>query len=392
MAVTLMQNGQRVGISSNSHKAINNLLEAIEVSAKERDFTFVGLKKASDGDPEQAFDGSFITTVTDNAAVGPAAQLIAGTAWLFARREQERAVDTLFVDEAGQISLANLVAIGTAARNIVLVGDQQQLGQPIQGMHPEGTGVSVLEHLLEGTATVRPELGIFLDVSYRMHPSLCQWVSQTFYEGLLRAHPSLSKQALLLAPDAPAPLASHGLRFLPVKHADRSQSCPEEADVVKTLWHALMGQNWTDRHGERRTIGPDDVLVVAPYNVQVNLLRRRLPERARVGTVDKFQGQEAAVVLVSMTTSSGEDLLRNIGFLFSHNRLNVAVSRAKCLTVLLASPLLLETACGKVEDLVLVNALCSAAAWDKTGGCGDGVVFEPSWRKADAAWTLPTRM
>lgn len=264
--------------------------------------------------------------------------------------------------------------MGTAARNIVLVGDQQQLGQPIQGAHPDGTGVSALEHLLQGMATVPPDRGIFLDTSFRMHPSLCDWVSEAVYDGRLRAHPSAASQALLLAPEAPAPLGPHGLRFLAVEHAGRTQSCPEEAEEVARLWRALMGQRWADRHGKERVLGPEDVLVVAPYNVQVNLIRRLLPADARLGTVDKFQGQEAPVVLVSMTTSSGEDLPRDIAFLFSRNRLNVAVSRAKCLAVLLASPRLLEVACGKVEELALVNTLCSVYAWRGTGA------RKPSWR------------
>ena len=379
-AVALLRQGKRIGVSSHSHKAINNLLEGIEAAAKEAGFSFEGVKKASAGNTEQAFDGEFITTITSNDDVGEDAQLIAGTAWLFAREEQELALDVLFVDEAGQVSLANLVAMGTAARNIVLVGDQQQLGQPIQGAHPDGTGVSALEHLLQGMATVPPDRGIFLDTSFRMHPSLCDWVSEAVYEGRLRAHPSAAGQALLLAPGAPAPLDPHGLRFLTVQHAGRTQSCPEEAQEVARLWHALMGQRWTDRHGEELVVGPEDVLVVAPYNVQVNLIRRLLPEGARVGTVDKFQGQEAPVVLVSMTTSSGEDLPRDIAFLFSRNRLNVAVSRAKCLAVLLASPRLLEVECGKVQDLALVNTLCSAYAWQAAAGA------EPSWRMAGANW------
>ena len=377
-AVALMRQGKRIGVASHSHKAINNLLEGIEAAAKEVGFSFEGVKKATAGNTEQAFEGEFITTVTSNDEVGEDSQLISGTAWLFAREEQELALDVLFVDEAGQVSLANLVAMGTAAHNIVLVGDQQQLGQPIQGTHPEGTGVSALEHLLQGAATVPPDRGIFLDTSYRMHPSLCGWVSEALYDGRLRAHPSASRQALLLTQDAPVPLVPHGLRFLPVVHTGRTQSCPEEADAVARVWRSLMEQRWTDREGRECVIGPEDVLVVAPYNVQVNLIRRLLPEGARVGTVDKFQGQEAPVVLVSMTTSSGEDLPRDIAFLFSRNRLNVAVSRAKCLAVLFASPRLMEIECGKVEELALVNTLCSAFFWQDVTGA------QPSWRTADA--------
>jgi uncharacterized protein len=258
------------------------------------------------------------------------------------------------------VSLGNLVAMGTAARNIVLVGDQMQLGNPIQGVHPGECGTSALDYLLQGASTVPPERGVFLDVSYRMHPDLCVWVSQAIYDGRLRAHPSTATQALVLAAGAHPSLAARGLRFVSVDHAGCSQRSPDEAGTIREIWLSLMGQRWRDRHGVERAMTPDDVLVVAPYNVQVNHLRETLPDGARVGTVDKFQGQEAAVSIVSMTTSSGDDLPRDIEFLFSRNRLNVAVSRAQCLTLIVASPRLLEVTCGSVGDMRLVNTLCLA--------------------------------
>lgn len=361
IAVALMQAGRRVAVSSLSHKAINNLLSGIEAAAKEQGFRFRGVKKVSADQPEQAFEGDFIDNVADNGQVTDDYQLVAGTAWLFGRAEQEQRFDTLFVDEAGQVSLANLVVMGLCARNVVLVGDHQQLGQPIQGAHPDDVGVSVLEHLLQGQATVPDDRGIFLGTSYRMHPSICSWISNAFYDGRLEAHADNARQKLVLSADAPVPLAPTGLVFHGVPHVGRGQSCPEEVEEICRLWHALMGQGWVDRHGEEQVIGPEDVLVVAPYNVQVNRLRQRLPDGARVGTVDKFQGQEAAVVLVSMTTSSGDDLPRDIAFLFSPNRLNVAISRARCLAVVLANPRLLEVECHRFTDLRAVNVLCGVA-------------------------------
>ena len=361
IAVAMMKQGKRIGVSSLSHKAINNLLQGIEAAAKEAGFSFAGVKKASTGKPELVFDSEHIVTVTANEAVTAEFNLVAGTVYLFARDEQEQQFDTLFIDEAGQVSLANLVAMGLSARNIVLIGDQQQLGQPVQGSHPGGTGVSALEHLLEGAATVSPERGILLDVSFRMHPSLCGWVSKTVYDGRLRAHEDAGRQGLVLSAPDHAALHAHGLRLHPVHHSGRSQSCPEEADEAARLWHALVGQRWVDREGQESTITPDDILVVAPFNVQVNLLRSRLPSGARIGTVDKFQGQEAPVVIVSMTTSSGDDLPRDIAFLFSRNRMNVAVSRAKCLAIVLASPRLLEIPCSAIKDLSLLSTFCSIA-------------------------------
>ncbi len=363
--VEMLRRGKTIGVASNSHKAINNLLAGIEKAAKASGFDFSGVKKSSDGD--NAFGGEMVKDVYDNAEVVPGTQLIAGTAWLFARPEFEQCLDYLFIDEAGQVALGNLVAMGTAARNIVLVGDQQQLGQPVQGVHPGDSGANVLDHLLRGAATVPSDRGIFLDVSWRMHPAVCDWISEAIYEGRLHSHSSTALQSLVLGDAAHPALAPAGLRFQAVAHAGRGQRCPEEAATVKAIWHDLMGRRWCDSHGVERPIGPEDVLVVAPYNVQVNTIRDALPPDARVGTVDKFQGQEAAVAIVSMTTSSGDDLPRDMEFLFSRNRLNVAVSRAQCLAIVVASPRLLEVSCGSVADMRLVDTLCHAYEWSANG-------------------------
>lgn len=325
--VEMLRRGKKIGVASHSHKAINNLLAKIEAVANSAGAQFEGYKKATAGDATTEHAGAMIANAFSNGDIPPEADLIAGTAWLFADPAFEASRDYLFVDEAGQVSLANLLAMGTAARNIVLVGDQMQLGQPIQGAHPGESGASALDYLLQGAATVPPGRGIFLDVSWRMHPDLGGWVSEAIYEGRLKAHPSTSEQRLVLNGMAHPVLRPHGLRFVPVHHHGRSQCSPEEAEMVKEVWTNLMGQRWRDRHGKEHSFTVDDVLVVAPYNVQVNFIKGMLPTGARVGTVDKFQGQEAAVVLVSMTTSSGEDLPRDIEFLFSRNRLNVAVSR-----------------------------------------------------------------
>ena len=367
--VDLIRRGHRIGVSSNSHAAINNLLEGIETAAKDLGVVFHGQKKANKDDAATHFDGAFITSVFTSDDLAPSVDLLAGTAWLFANEAHEEAFDYLFVDEAGQVSLANLIAMGTAARNIVLVGDQMQLGQPIKGTHPGESGASALEILLGDEAVVPPDRGIFLDVSYRMNPTICGWISEAIYDGRLTAHPTTVRQELLIAPSglgqgAPG-LAPRGLRFVSVEHIGCGQRSLEEAEAVRALWLDLQGRSWRDRIGAIRTIGPDDIVVVAPYNVQVNLLRATLPAEARVGTVDKFQGQEAAVVIVSMTTSSGDDLPRDVEFLFSRNRINVAVSRARCLAVVVASPRLLEVSCGSLDQLRLVNTLCHAYGWSE---------------------------
>jgi predicted RecB family nuclease len=358
--VELLKRGKRVGITSLSHKAINNVLKCVEEVAAERRITFKGVKRSNDAD--QKFNGRFIEEAPDNDAVFAGDyQLIGGTAWLFSRPELDRKLDYLFVDEAGQMSLASVVSTGVCARNIVLVGDQMQLSQPIKGAHPGGSGVSALDYLMGSWATVPPDRGIFLARTWRMHPDLCRFVSDAFYDGRLQAHESTAQQKLILTSDAGGALAPTGLRFVAVEHEDNSQKSVEEAERLNEVYRALLGQCWVNQCGETKAIGVDDVLVVSPYNMQVNLLRKTLPTGARVGTVDKFQGQEAAVVLISMAASSGEHVPRGLEFLFSRNRLNVAISRARCVSLIVAAPTLRFTTCTGIHQMHLVNTLCCAS-------------------------------
>jgi superfamily I DNA and/or RNA helicase len=280
---------------------------------------------------------------------------VAGTAWLLSSAKLEQKFDYLFVDEAGQVSLANILAMSTCAKNIVLLGDQMQLGQPIQGVHPGDSGKSTLDYLLKGEATIAPELGIFLKDTWRMHPEVCRFISEAVYDGRLEAEPKNVNQRLVLKADANPALMPTGVKFLPVEHDGCSQRSEVEAEVVRSLLDSLLLQSYLDRDGNSHAMSLENILVVAPYNQQVNLLKRVLPEGARVGTVDKFQGQEAEAVLVSMTTSSGQYLPRDIEFLY---RLNVAVSRARCLAVVVANPHLLEVDCKTPEQMALVNTLC----------------------------------
>jgi uncharacterized protein len=350
----------RIGVAGPSHKAINNLLREVERTAESEGVAFRGLKKSTD-DPESEFDGDFISSSSDNRRFEhPDAdvRLVAGTAWLFARGGLDGALDYLFIDEAGQVSLADALAMGTAARNIVLLGDPLQLAHVSQGVHPPGAAVSVLEHLLGEQATVPVDRGLFLARTRRLHPDICRFVSEVVYEGRLESSPGCERQRI----EAAGALSGTGLRFVPVEHSGNAQRSTQEAAVVAATVKALLETGeWTDRDGVRRRLAPGDLLVVAPYNVQVRCLRQALPHGVAVGTVDKFQGREAAVVFFSMATSSGDDLPRHFEFLFSLNRLNVALSRAKALAVLVASPRLLEVRCRTVEQLRLVNALCRFA-------------------------------
>ena len=280
---------------------------------------------------------------------------MAGTPWLWARSEMRDTVDTLVVDEAGQMALANVVAVAPAARNLVLLGDPQQLAQPSKGTHPPGAGRSALEHLLGDHDTIPPELGVFLDTTFRMHPDVCAFVSEVAYEDRLRSEPGLEQQRVT---SASASLTGSGLRFVPVVHAGNRVASTEEAVAVGAAIDALLDGTWTDRYGESRPLTLSDVLVVAPYNAHVARLRTALGPEAHIGTVDKFQGQEAPVAIYSMATSSVADISRTVEFLYDLHRANVAVSRAKGLSILVCSPELLRVHCHNPEQMRLVNALC----------------------------------
>ena len=354
--VHLVRQGRRVGISSNAHKAIDNLLRAAVQHARAEGIPLRAIKRASDEDDADGFE---IATDNQDGRLF-SYELVAGTAWLFAREEHDRAFDYLFVDEAGQVSLANIVAMGTAARNLVLVGDPMQLPQPVQGAHPGDSGLSALEHVLAGHATVPPDRGIFLPVTRRLHPAVCRYISEVVYEGRLRTVEGAERQALVLKGSHPGVVPA-GIGFVEVAHAGNGQTSEEEAEVVAAMVGYLLKQRFRDRDGGERRLRLTDIQVVSPYNAQVNLLARRLPAGARIGTVDRFQGQEAPVCLVSMATSSVDEMPRDVGFLFSRNRLNVALSRAQAFACVVASPRLLEVPCRTVDEMKLVNALCAAS-------------------------------
>lgn len=359
--LALVLAGKRIGVASNSHKAINNLLEKIEEVAAAEGITFSGIKKCSPTDPDSFLNGAVFTDTTDNSEVELGGwDVIGGTAYLFARPEMTGMVDYLFVDEAGQVSLGNMLAMAGATRNIVMVGDQMQLAQPIQGAHPGESGQSALDYYLQDQATIAPDRGILLDTSWRMHPSICSFISQAVYDGRLHAHPDCERQELKIEDGAPSCLRPRGMSIVEMAHEGCSQSSEEEARLARELIDQLIGANFVDRHGKQGTIGLQNVLVVAPYNAQVSLLKGRLPDGARVGTVDKFQGQEAEVVIVSLATSSPDDLPRHVDFFYSKNRLNVAISRARTLAVLLMNPRLLELDATSVEHLQMVNTLAWA--------------------------------
>lgn len=350
--VDLVRKNKRIAVSSNSHKAIGNLLEAVADRAREERVDCRIVQKASDDGDDDAHPR--IVFVSDNDAPEIAsAHVVGATAWHFARYDAP-AFDYLIVDEAGQVSIANILAMARCARNIVLVGDPMQLPQPLQGSHPGDSGRSCLEYLIDGHRVVPPDRGIFMPVSRRMHPRVCGFISAAVYEGRLGSDDASGEQTLVSRTGDD--FIGAGMRA--VGHHGRSQVSTEEIQAIASRIAEIEGARYRDREGRERVIRHDDILVVAPYNAQVNALRAALPRAIRVGTVDRFQGQEAPVCLVSMTTSSGEEVPRDIAFLFSLNRINVAVSRAQAAAMVFASPLLLETACRTIEEMTLVNTLC----------------------------------
>ncbi len=361
MIACVLAKGFRVGITSNSHKAINHLLAGVMGVLAEQGQNIHAVKKFAAGNLDSIFhtsDGPVVNLGTNDDVFASGAQLVAGTAYLFADAGADQQFDFLFVDEAGQVALANLIAAGTCARNIVLLGDQMQLSQPLQGVHPGRSGDSALDYLLEGASTIAPDGGVFLATTHRMHPKLCSFISDAVYDGRLMPEKGNESRALVLNDGAHPCLATAGIVHVPLEHQGCSQRSEAEAELVLAIMRSALQQRYTDGAGKKRRMSLDNVLVVAPYNVQVNLLKRVLPAGARVGTVDKFQGQEAELVVVSMTTSSEQDLPRHIEFLYSKNRLNVAVSRAKCLAIVIASPALTAIKCHTPEQMALVNTLC----------------------------------
>ncbi len=355
MIVRALELGKRVGVTAQSHKVIANLLREVCRAAADAGVAVRGMQKA---DEEQWCGRDEIVRVAGydvivDALASGDVQLVAGTAWAWSREDMASTVDLLVIDEAGQFSLANALAVAPAAESLILVGDPQQLEQPIKGSHPPGVHVSALEHLV-GEHTVASDRGLFLERTWRLHPAICAFTSELFYDDRLSARDGLDRQLI----DG-GPLPGSGLRLVPVEHTGNQSESAEEVATIARLVDELVGTAvWTDRDGTRRTIRIEDILVVAPYNAQVNALIDGLSEGARVGTVDKFQGQEAPIVIYSMGTSSAAEAPRGMDFLYSPHRLNVATSRARCLVVVVASPMLFAPECRTPKQMRLANAFC----------------------------------
>jgi predicted RecB family nuclease len=356
IVLDLVARGKRVGITANSHKVIGNLLDKVIEQARRQGLVPRAIQKA---DERERCASQEVRSVSSPLEVEDAldaddAEIVAGTPWLFARAGMQHRLDVLVVDEAGQMALANLLAIAQTADNLLLLGDPNQLRQPSHGIHPPGVDRSALDHVLQERETMPPAYGLFLETTFRLHPAVSAFISEVFYDGRLESDASCARQQLASSDGS----GGVGLRFVPVAHAGNRTLSPEEVDRVGRVFGSLVGLAWTDRDGATRPLRLADILVVAPYNAQVRRLIETLPEGARVGTVDKFQGQEAPVVIYSMATSSVDDAPRGMDFLFSLNRLNVATSRAQGLVILVCSPELLKARCHSPEQMKRASALC----------------------------------
>ncbi len=356
MICSFVQQGKKVGITANSHKVIRNLIDKVIEAGEDMGVDVRCIQKPGAQEPDQD-RLSFTSKNGDvlNALSQGAAQVAGATHFFWSREEAAETVDVLVVDEAAQMALANVVAVGQAAPLLVLLGDPQQLEQPSQGSHPDGTGVSSLDHILGGDQTISGDKGLFIEYTWRLHPDICQFTSELFYEGKLSSEPGCELQQIA----SDGPFNGSGLHYVPVAHSGNTGSSQEEARAVRSIVDHLLEQEsaWTDRDGTVRPLGLDDILIITPYNAQVFEIQQLIPD-AQVGTVDKFQGQEAPVAIYSMATSSHADAPRGMEFLYSTNRLNVAISRAQCLAILVASPDVFEAECRTPRQMTLANAHC----------------------------------
>ncbi|MEV6824124.1 TM0106 family RecB-like putative nuclease [Amycolatopsis sp. NPDC051102] len=366
----LVRAGRTVAVTSNSHKAVENVLSAAKKSAPDLPCAKRAKRTPDPAAPwEQPKSNPALVKWRAEHDTG---HLVGGTAWTFANAAiREEPFDLLIIDEAGQFALADALAVSGCARNVLLLGDPQQLPQVVQGTHPAGAEASALGHLIGEAGIMPPSLGYFLDETRRMHPAVCEPVSDLSYAGRLHAHPSAADRAL----DGIAA----GLYLAEVDHRGNTTRSVAEADAVVRIVSEVHGRMWTD-HGPPRPLGDADIVVVAPYNLQARTVTRALQDAGfpgvRVGTVDRFQGQEAPVVITTMTSSSAVDLPRGLDFLLSRNRLNVALSRAQALAVLVCSPRLVEADIRTVDQMRLVagmiGLMTAASPWPagQLGGSG----------------------
>jgi hypothetical protein len=360
MICALVKAGMRVGVTAGSHKVIRKLLDDVAAESGRANVQVKLGQKVKEVDPNAGDNPAVLEIAKNPEALAKLADgeihVLGGTPWLWASEEFINSVEVLFVDEAGQIALANVLAVAPAAKSIVLLGDPQQLEQPKKGSHPEGVNESALQHILGKHQTIPPDRGIFLPLTWRLAPEICRFTSEVFYDARLASKDGLENQRLV-----GSAFAGGALWSVEVEHDGNRNASDEEVEAVAALVAALTapGSQWIDENGGAHEVVGSDILVVAPYNAHVSRLNDKLRGSGVVaGTVDKFQGQQAPVVIYSMATSRPEDAPRGLEFLYSLNRLNVATSRAQCAVIVVASPQLFVPNCSTPRQMKLANALC----------------------------------
>jgi predicted RecB family nuclease len=355
----LVMDGKRVGITAANHRSIENVLrEVIKVFTEKGDLELLNGMRVKTKGSQPELDR--FTYGKAEKAVKSEFNVVAGTSWLFSNDKMADApVDVLLIDEAGQFALADALASSRAAHNLILLGDPLQLSQVNLANHTGGGGLSALDHVRGNEVTLPAERGVFIEETRRMHPDICRFISEQIYDGRLGWHKSCEQQTTA---------EGTGLRWLKAVHDGNSTSSIEEANVVADRIAELIGTPWTDFNGLVKPLTVTDFMVVAPYNDQVRTIQKVLnsdprTEGVRVGTVDKFQGGTAAVVFFSTATSTGNDVVRGVDFLFSRERLNVAISRARCLAYLVCTEELLNTRARSVDDMRCIAALNAFVEW-----------------------------
>ncbi len=371
----LVAAGKRVGVASNSHKAIINLLIKCGEVARKDGRILEGIKVGGEAEGPLFDDNPSFQHIEGNkeARVAYSRGVVGGTAWLFTLPEWEGVLDFLFIDEAGQVSLANAVAMARSSKNLVLLGDQMQLEQPIQGTHPGDSGLSSLQYALKDLKMSQPDApvfhsvvpsdyGLFLGESRRMHPSVCSFISESIYEGRLSSHIDCAQQKIALPTKGAVIITKeHGIIFSGVEHDGNIQQSDEEVKRVVAIYNELLGRPYTASDGTKKPLALEDFLFISPYNAQVRALQAGLPKGARVGSVDKFQGQQAPVCILSLCSSYGEYGSRGLAFILDRNRVNVAISRAQCLAVVVADPRIASATAGSIDEMMLLNVFCKLA-------------------------------
>ena len=354
--IELMKAGKKVGVTSNSHEAIKTLLIAIEQQAIDQNYEFSGMRKSKSSDKHE---WKFIRNVTTGKPLNMESySLFAGTSWFFVDPRMNKTLDYLFIDEAGQVALGTTIANATSADNLVLIGDQMQLSQPMRAKHEGYAKMSSLDFILGDDDTISADKGIFLNVTRRLNKKICNYISTSFYDSRLTSDPITETRSVNLKLN---PIKDEGLFYVPIDHNGCSQRSDEEADLVEKTYNKIINKEFKvgDTTGK---ISAKDIMVVAPYNAQANNIRERLKKKfkddVRVGTIDLFQGQEAKVVLISMTTSDVESLPRHKDFFFSRNRLNVAISRAECVAIIIFNENLLLASASNIKEMKLINSFC----------------------------------